>query len=145
LTQRSSFTRNGMTVVMEGDAILYETPIGDGIERWFHANGAVKSEFPKVAGATHGLTRDWHENGQLAAEITYVAGKPIGVAKYWRPDGTVDKIMEYISENAVRCQTHNPRGRVTMVYLWNGKPISKPLWLKKLEAKGICLLEPEPR
>jgi antitoxin component YwqK of YwqJK toxin-antitoxin module len=141
LQKRTTFVRNGKTIVMEDGVLDSEIPIGDGTSRFFHPNGTVSEEVPVVAGETHGIVRSWHDNGVLAQEKTYVHGKLHGLIRDWDKDGSLLHEIDYILPNAVYHTTYADVGRVHHAFLWNGKPLSKARWTKKVEAAGIS--EPE--
>ncbi len=98
-----------------------------------------------VGGETHGVARHWHENGQLASEKNYVHGKIQGIIRDWDTDGSLLHEREYVLPNAVHHKTFADVGRIHQVFLWNGKPISKSRWLKKIEEAGIPAVELEQR
>ncbi len=146
MKKRTSFVRDdGVTVVMEDGVLDSEIPPGDGIRRFFHENGALKCEVPVVGGETHGVARDWHDNGQLASETNYSHGKIQGVIRDWDTDGSLLHEREYVLPNAVYHKTYADVGRIRHVFLWNGKPVSKARWLKKLEEAGMAMAELEQR
>jgi hypothetical protein len=140
MKKRTVEIRDGMTVVYEDGVLDSETPQGDGVARFFHENGAVRAEVPKVAGETQGLCRGWHDNGQLSEEHTILDRRIIGVARTWNRDGTLSHEMEYLTPHAIYAKSHNS-GKVRRLFLWEGKPISRTRWMKKVEAAGISRSE----
>jgi hypothetical protein len=143
LKKRTTFVRDGVTVVMEDGLLDAELPIGDGIARWFHENGKLKAEVLKIDGNSHGVSRSWHDNGALAQEKTYIHGKLQGIVRVWNKDGSPDCEMDYITPNAIFCRSCDDLGKWRSVFLWNGKPISKSKWMQKVEAAGISKSELE--
>jgi antitoxin component YwqK of YwqJK toxin-antitoxin module len=140
LQKRTTFVRDGMTINLEDGILDSEIPIGDGIAKFYHPNGSVRAEVPKVAGETHGISRKWHDNGRLAQETEYIAGKVQGLARDWDRDGSLLHELDYVTPNAIFGKTYADVGRVRKVFLWNGKPISKSKWIQKVEAAGVSKL-----
>jgi antitoxin component YwqK of YwqJK toxin-antitoxin module len=73
---RTSFVRDGVTVTLEDGVLESEVPLGAGVSRFFHPNGMLRAEVPKIDGRLHGIARDWHDNGQLFQEAEYIEGHP---------------------------------------------------------------------
>jgi len=145
MTKRTVVVRDGMNVVYEDGVLDSEMPIGDGVAKWFFPNGALKAEVPKVEGESHGTYREWHDNGQLAKETVFNHGKATGVVRNWNKEGSLERELEIVSDAAIHSQSYSEPGRIHHVFLWNGKPISKTKWLKKLEAAGFSKSELERR
>jgi hypothetical protein len=140
---RTTFVRDGMTVVLEDGVLDSEIPIGDGVARWFYKNGKVKAEVPKVAGETQGIVRKWHENGQLAEQSTVISRQICGVARSWNRDGSIESEAEYIIPDAIYVKSYDVNGKIRHIFLWIGKPISKSRWVEKVLAAGISRSEIE--
>jgi antitoxin component YwqK of YwqJK toxin-antitoxin module len=130
---------------MEDGLLDSEIPVGDGIAKWFHENGTIRAEVPKIAGETHGTAYEWHDNGQLASETTIIHGQIRGVTRNWNRDGSLSSEMEYVTPHAIFARSYDKHGNVRQVFLWDGKPKSKALWMKKVEAAGISKAELEQR
>jgi MORN repeat variant len=137
LKKRTSFVRDGITIVMEDGVLDSEIPIGDGLAKWFYENGKIRAEVPKAAGETNGTVRRWHDNGQLAEESTVVAGQIRGIVYSWNRDGSRESEAEYITPDAIHVKSFDNKGKVRNIFLWIGKPVSKSRWLKKVEEAGI--------
>jgi hypothetical protein len=136
-------------------------PRSDGIARSWHANGILASEYTRVNGVNQGMNREWHDNGVLAKEIPVISGRVHGVVRQWNregkflgeytmsqgrgikrtwnEDGSLLLEHEQLSENAARGKVWDDLGKAREMFLWNGKPISKVRWLKKVEEAGIQL------
>jgi antitoxin component YwqK of YwqJK toxin-antitoxin module len=143
--RRTTFVRDGVTIVMEDGILDAEIPIGDGVAKWFHENGTVRAEVPKIAGETHGTAYEWHDNGQLASETTIIHGQIRGVTRNWNRNGSLASEMEYVTPHAIYAKSYDKHGKIRHVFLWIGKPVSKARWLKKLETAGIPKSELERR
>lgn len=126
---------------MEDGVLVREIPLGDGTCRGFHKNGALKFEYQIVNGESEGIFREWHDNGQLAVERTHVCGQVQGTIKTWNRKGGLDQELEYVTPNAIYGKSYERSGTIWHLYLWNGKPIPKKRWLKKLEAAGFSPAE----
>lgn len=137
MKKRTSFIRDGVTVIYEDGILDAEIPLGDGVAKWFYENGAIKAEVPKFGGKNHGIARGWHDNGRLESETTYENGNIVGISRDWSKDGLLLHEMEYFSPNAIYAKNYSRRNKIRHIFLWNGKPISKTKWLKKLETAGI--------
>jgi MORN repeat protein len=133
-------------------------PRDDGVWRSWHANSALASEYTRVNGVTEGIKREWHDNGVLAKETPFVSGRVHGTVRQWNregkllgeytmsegrgityvwnEDGSPQTEYEQVSENAARGKVWDDLGRARDVFLWNGKPISKARWTKKVEEAG---------
>jgi len=140
-----SFDRDGIRVWLEDGILLREIPLGDGTCRHYHKNGALECEYEKVGGKTHGLVRAWHDNGELAKELTRVDGQVVGTVRIWNREGILERELEYVTPAAIYGTTYHRGKKMPDVFLWNGKPISKSRWLKKVEAAGIPRSELERR
>jgi antitoxin component YwqK of YwqJK toxin-antitoxin module len=145
LKKRTTENRDGKTVIYEDGILHAEWPIGDGVSKYYHPNGLVRHEAPVVNGATHGIVREWHDNGQRASEVRYVMGEIQGTKVCWDRKGLLSQTLDYVLPNAICGTTYADVGRVHRMYLWNGKPISKARWLKKLEAAGVSIEEVQRR
>jgi hypothetical protein len=145
MKKRTTFIRDGKTIVHEDGVLVAEIPLQDGVARWFHENGVVSDEVPKVAGETHGTVRKWHDNGQLAEESNIISGKICGIVRSWNQDGSLESESEYIIPDAIYVKSFGLRGKIRHVFLWIGKPVSKSRWLKKVEEAGIPKAELEQR
>lgn len=137
LKPRECYVENGKQISKEDSVIVDEIPLdGNGVARRFHPNGTVESEAPRVNWEAHGVHRRWHDNGQLASEVEFVDGKPKGIARDWDRGGSLLHEREYILPNAVYGKTYADPVKVHHVFLWNGKPLSRAHWLKRVEAAG---------
>jgi hypothetical protein len=128
----TSFDRDGVRVWMEDGVVIREIPLGDGNCKRFHKNGMLECEYQKIGGEIHGTFRQWHDNGKLATEVTYISGVACGIERRWNRDGSLDMETEIISPNACHSKLYH-LGKYDDVFLWNGKPMSKTRWLKKIE------------
>jgi antitoxin component YwqK of YwqJK toxin-antitoxin module len=59
------------------------------IERIYHPNGQLRSEYLYVDGKRHGIMKWWYQDGQLESEHPYVDGKLHGMEKSWWQDGDI--------------------------------------------------------
>jgi antitoxin component YwqK of YwqJK toxin-antitoxin module len=138
--------QDGMKIVLVDGILFSQIPTsGEGISRHFHPNGTLAAEFPMKYGRKQGTVREWHDNGQLAGETHYVYGMTIGLARTWDRDGSLSVESDYVLENAVIGRVYDDLGKVHRAFLWNGKPISKTRWIKKVLAEGIPLPDLENR
>jgi antitoxin component YwqK of YwqJK toxin-antitoxin module len=144
MKKRTVVTRDGVNVIYEDGILDSEMPIGDGIAKWFYEDGTLKAEVPKVGGESHGIYREWYKGGRLAREARYEGGRVIGVARHWNENGSLAHELEDITANAAFAKS-NQSGVIRHFFLWNGKPISKTKWLKKLAAAGFPKAELERR
>ena len=139
---RTSYVRDGITVTLLDGVLLSETPLGDtGVERHYHANGTVAAETPRKYGLTHGTIRTWHDNGQLASEREDVFGNTHGLSRKWSREGLIEIEMNYVLPEAVHGCNYYDEGRRHCAYLWNGKPLSKARWIKRVLATGMSQTE----
>ncbi|MGA2582300.1 MAG: hypothetical protein ABSG31_03405 [Tepidisphaeraceae bacterium] len=135
---RTEVIQDGVRIITEGGVLDSKIPVGDGICRHFHKNGTLRCEYEKIGGQGQGLFREWHDNGQLACERTRV-GSAIkeGTWRTYNRDGSLSQELEEISPNAIYGKSYVKGYRYVSVFLWNGKPMSKGRWMKKLEVAGV--------
>jgi antitoxin component YwqK of YwqJK toxin-antitoxin module len=156
---------NSKTFIKDGifyeyiDGILRrENPSKNGYARFWHANGQLALESPKVNGKNHGICREWHENGLLAKETPMEHGLIHGLVRQWNKegtllgeyrmvlgkgtefewneDGTLKTQLEQVSENAIKGIVFDELRNPIEVFLWNGKPVSKKKFYERLNGKG---------
>ena len=152
--------------VIDG-VVRRKNPQSNGLAQTWHANGVLASEHLRVNGYSHGICREWHDNGVLAKETPVASGRVHGVVRQWdregkllgeytmsegrgikriwNEDGSLQLEHEQVSENAARGKVWDDLGKVRETFLWNGKPISKLRWLKKIEEAGLPKVELEQR
>ena len=71
-----------------GDQLVSD---GEGMLRYFHANGNLMEETPIAGGLRNGLSKRYYEDGQLRSEGTYKNGLFQGKWSFYRADGTLSK------------------------------------------------------
>jgi antitoxin component YwqK of YwqJK toxin-antitoxin module len=139
---RTSYVQDGITVTFLDGVLFSETPVGGtGTERRYHPNGTLAAEVPRKHGLPHGTIRTWHENGQLADEREAVFGGTIGLSRKWGTDGSLEMEMNYVLPEAVHGCNYYDEGRRHCAYLWNGTPLSKARWTKRVLATGMTQAE----
>jgi len=148
------YTSGGVFREFIDGVLRREQPEKNGILRCWHANGALAKECTLIDGKVCGLMREFHENGKILRETPYIEGmihgmvkqwnsvgillgeyemkKGRGVARKWYEDGSPSLEMENITSNAIRGKVWDDLGKVREVFLWNGKPVSKKKFHKKL-------------
>jgi antitoxin component YwqK of YwqJK toxin-antitoxin module len=142
----TTYIKDGVKCTLHDGILHSEEPVGGtGISRRFHPNGTIHAEVPLEKGMTHGTARTWHENGKLASEAQHVYGTIRGVTRSWNADGSQEAELNYVLTEAVYGRTYGDAGRVHSAYLWNGKPMSKALWTKKVLAIGLTPEELDER
>ncbi len=114
-----------------------------GTMREWHDNGILAKETPFVEGRVHGTVRQWNRDGKLLGEYSMREGR--GIELVWNEDGSPQTEFEQIAENAAWSKVWDDLGKAREMFLWNGKPISKARWLKKVEEAGIPGAELEQR
>jgi hypothetical protein len=148
---KTCYIEGGMTVTFVDGFLNSQTPVdGTGTSRYYHPNGALAAEVPLKDGRNHGLARTWHDNDQLKSETNYVYGMIVGISRDWERDGSLLAESNYVVPElegsvAVHSRIHADKGHVRSVYLWNGKPLSKAAWTRKVLATGMTTSELEQK
>ncbi len=138
MKKRTVVDHDNVRTVYEDGILTSVYPVtGDGISRHYHENGTLRAEASIVGGETQGVCRAWHDNGQLHQEHTIRGGIIVGIARDWERDGTLSHEMEYLTPHAIYAKSYSS-GRVRHLFLWNGKPVSRTRWMKKVQAAGVA-------
>ena len=95
---------------------------GDGIQKSYHDNDALKAEGPSVGGRSEGVWRYWLADGSLQTEGAFRAGARSGQWKHFNPDGSVKLEEDYRDD-----------GTVWVVFWHNGFKQSEGLRRKNAE------------
>lgn len=61
--------------------------VKNGVEKIWHENGKLASEYHYQDGIKHGIQKGWYEDGQLWYEDQYKNGLLHGIQKGWLKDG----------------------------------------------------------
>ncbi|HEX8914815.1 MAG TPA: hypothetical protein VF796_20855 [Humisphaera sp.] len=148
---KTSRVEGGMTVTFVGGVLQSEVPVDDtGTARHYHSNGILALEIPRKLGRNHGTSREWHDNGRPKSEAHYVYGMIVGVSREWDRDGSLSVELNHVVPDCDGCSAihglvHEDEVRVHAKYLWNGKPLSRERWRKKVLATGMTEAELEQR
>ena len=149
-----TYWNNGVLHEIVDGVLRRQIPKGNGVARYWHANGVLAKEMSMVNGVADGTVCEWHDNGQLAREKTYKRGEVDGIVRQWNSegkllgeyemkmgrgvernwneDGTLKNEMEILTKNAIRGRVWDDLGKIREIFLWNGKPISQKKFGERL-------------
>ena len=74
------------------------------IEKYYHKNGMISMQFPRLNGKFHGVMTRWYDSGSIHYEYTCIHGLMQGVDRLWNQDGTLDVLFQ-LKNN----QAHGPK------------------------------------
>lgn len=81
-----------------------------GVERWWHENGALKSEAAWRAGVRDGAYRAWYPDGTPWYEGRDSLGIPADTLRYWHPNGRLHTLSVYVAGEPVRLDEYDTAG-----------------------------------
>jgi TonB family protein len=83
----------------------------NGLERWWHENGALKHEATWRAGLRDGVFRAWHENGSPWYEGKDSLGVPADTLRFWHTNGVLQSLSVFARGAPVLLETFDSLGR----------------------------------
>lgn len=158
MSQVKRYRKDGIFYEEIDGVLRRQIPDGDGVSRYWHANGNLEREVTFINGKVEGIVYEWHDNGKLAREEPYKDGHVDGtvrqwnragtilgqyemkmgngVRRKWNDDGSPSLEIEELAEGFSRGKVWDDLGRGREVFLRNGKPISKKKFYERLEQTG---------
>lgn len=82
----------------------------NGMERWWHENGTLKSEATWRAGLRDGAYRAWYADGKPWYAGRDSLGIPVDTLRFWHPSGRLRSLSAFAAGHPVRLDEYDTAG-----------------------------------